>query len=99
MLYGPFLKSFEAGAWTQGLSEDDPAARAMLLQFMLGRFDIRSSSFHDTTGRLRLYKITVRTDEYDMAHLLRPWADKLVQSLEPLANALSSYSKDTEVAL
>ena len=90
MLYGGFAEAEKVNPdWTILLPEDNPVAMETLLQIVHGRFDtFDTRSFDDVAGLSALYQITVITDKYDLTHLLRPWAEKLVRGLKPLMDSL-----------
>lgn len=88
MLFGGFSEAkVPDSGWAVHLPEDDPTAMGMLLQLMHGRFDtFDSSSFDGIDGLSSLYEITSLTDKYDLTHLLRPWAERLGESLKHLVD-------------
>lgn len=83
MLYGNFAEARQPESdWTVRLPDDDPEAMAKLLPVIHGRVD----NFDSSPGFSRpsiLYNIAVITDKYDLTHILRPWANKIVKLLGP----------------
>ncbi|KAK5637572.1 hypothetical protein RRF57_013287 [Xylaria bambusicola] len=59
--------------WAVKLPEDNPTAMALLLSIIHGQFDV-VPGYEDLLYVRDLYDISVITDKYDMAHVLRPWA-------------------------
>lgn len=82
MLYGSMAESrsqLQAGTedrWTVELPEDDPVALAVLLSIIHNTFE----SVPESVTSLQLFHITILTDNYDMTHILRPWAPKWIQT-------------------
>ncbi|KAI0859888.1 hypothetical protein F4860DRAFT_515385 [Xylaria cubensis] len=62
------------------LPEDDPRPMALLLNIIHGHFD-RVPSYECAMNIWDLYDISVVTDKYDMAHVLRPWAAGWLRSI------------------
>ncbi|KAI0418622.1 hypothetical protein F5X98DRAFT_337689 [Xylaria grammica] len=84
MLYGEFRESKpcpEDGnlEWTVKLPEDNTTAMGLLLNIVHGRFDV-VPSYEDPIYIRDLYDISVVTDKYDMAHVLKPWAKGWLRS-------------------
>ena len=87
MLYGNFGEARQPDAdWTVRLPDDNPEALAKLLPVMHGRFADFDPRL-DEHELVRYYDIAVIADKYDLTHLLRPWADELLQSLGNCARA------------
>ncbi|KAH8883234.1 hypothetical protein GQ53DRAFT_699818 [Thozetella sp. PMI_491] len=75
MFYGPFAEAKPTGEaaakdWVVQLPEDDPTALTIILDIIHGRFD----DIPQTLEVDALLNLTILTDKYDLAHLLRPWA-------------------------
>ncbi|RWA13801.1 hypothetical protein EKO27_g1300 [Xylaria grammica] len=84
MLYGEFRESKpcpEDGnlEWTVKLPEDNTTAMGLLLNIVHGRFDV-VPSYEDPIYIRDLYDISVVTDKYDMAYVLKPWAKGWLRS-------------------
>ncbi|KAI1736465.1 hypothetical protein F4680DRAFT_432223 [Xylaria scruposa] len=85
MLNGEFKESkrFRSREEPVDLPEDDPRPMALLLNIIHGRFD-RVPSYDCVMNIRDLYDISVVTDKYDMAHVLRPWASGWLRSTHRL---------------
>ncbi|KAI1417246.1 hypothetical protein F5Y13DRAFT_185317 [Hypoxylon sp. FL1857] len=76
LLYGEFAESKKNyipegnSNWTVVLPEDNPEAMNTVLRILHAKFD----DIPETISVMDLYELTVLTDKYDLAYLLRPWA-------------------------
>ncbi|KAK1770178.1 hypothetical protein QBC33DRAFT_313487 [Phialemonium atrogriseum] len=86
MLNGPFLESRPRdGEWIVELPEDDYKALTLVLNILHFRFDRIPDPTTLTVDEL--FNLTILTDKYDLAHLLRPW-------VRPLSGSLLSQDHD-----
>ncbi|KAK8859641.1 hypothetical protein PGQ11_010375 [Apiospora arundinis] len=79
LLFGGFAESKpKEGEWKVTLPEDSPQAMSTLLGIVHAKFD----AVPRPNGRItltELYDITILTDKYDLAHVLKPWASMWLQ--------------------
>ncbi|KAH8884988.1 hypothetical protein GQ53DRAFT_605071, partial [Thozetella sp. PMI_491] len=71
MLYGRFAERQPADitqAWVVALPDDDPAALTIFLNIIHGSFEIPQA-----LELQELLNLTILSNKYDLAHLLRPW--------------------------
>ncbi|KAI1802631.1 hypothetical protein F4811DRAFT_572819 [Daldinia bambusicola] len=92
MLYGGFAEGRsnhgkDGDGWVVNLPEDSPAAMAVLLSIVHGRFEQVPKALSVD----ELYDLTVLTNFYDATSCLGPWSDKwkaVVEKLERESNEL-----------
>ncbi|KAI0550338.1 hypothetical protein F4679DRAFT_207908 [Xylaria curta] len=78
-----FSSRDDGSQWTIPLPEDDPRPMALLLNIIHGRFD-QVPRYECVLNIRDLYDISVVTDKYDMAHVIRPWASGWLRSAHRL---------------
>jgi hypothetical protein len=99
LLYGRFAEAKkQESVWKVRLPDDNPAAMGLLLPVIHGRFAAFDALIPSLISSVALlYKVTVLTDKYDLTHILRPWATKLVSGLKETMGNLSAM--DLKMAL
>ncbi|KAI0021728.1 hypothetical protein F4780DRAFT_263363 [Xylariomycetidae sp. FL0641] len=82
LLYGGFAESIKPHNqdWVVYLPEDDPKALATLLNIIHSRFE-HVPRVTDAFSLDYLYQLTVFTDKYDLAAVLRPWASTWMKNM------------------
>ncbi|KAI1329191.1 hypothetical protein F5Y16DRAFT_366979 [Xylariaceae sp. FL0255] len=84
LLYGGFSESRASCAsgsdWIVELPDDDSGAMFLALNIIHSRFESIPRAT-DVIDIEKLYRITVLTDKYDLAHILRPWASTWMEHL------------------
>ncbi|KAK4663629.1 hypothetical protein QC763_610060 [Podospora pseudopauciseta] len=60
--------------WVFDLPEDDPASFKTILHIVHGQFDQATKTMAESDGSM-LYELLVLCDKYNMAYMIKPWAN------------------------